>query len=250
MFPGDQNSTIGKQIAAEGYALVPGVYSAAECAEIAEQLERHLQACQDERAALRRGGVVYGARNLLELFPAATTLWRRPALVELLRKTLGEQCGLVRGLFFDKPPAGNWSLPWHQDLTIAVVDHALPSDYFRNRTRKADVPHVEAPDDLLRQMLTLRIHLDEVTPENGPLQVLPGTHFARDAAPVAVEPATILCSAGDVLAMRPLLAHASGPAQAGTVRRRRILHLEFAGPKTLPDGYRWQDFRPIWDYRG
>jgi ectoine hydroxylase-related dioxygenase (phytanoyl-CoA dioxygenase family) len=229
-------------IAAEGFALVPGVYSDAECAAIAADLDQCLRACQDERTSLRRGGVVYGARNLLDLFPAAKDLWRRPVLVELLRNVLGEQCGLVRGLFFDKPPAGNWSLPWHQDLTIAVVDHSLPSDYFRNRTLKAGVPHVEAPDKLLRQMLTLRIHLDDVTPENGPLQVLPGTHTARDTAPAVDQPVAILCAAGDVLAMRPLLAHASAPAAEGTALQRRTLHLEFAALAKLPDGYRWRQF--------
>ena len=47
---------------------------------------------------------------------------------------------------------------------------------------------------------------------------------------------------GDVLLMRPLLAHCSNRSYAGTLRHRRILHLEFAGSADLPDGYTWHTF--------
>jgi ectoine hydroxylase-related dioxygenase (phytanoyl-CoA dioxygenase family) len=104
---------------------------------------------------------------------------------------------------------------------------------------KAGVPHVEAPDEVLQHMLTLRIHLDDATEENGPLVVLPGSHTSRDAP--ATRPAVaILAAAGDVLAMRPLLAHCSGASRASS--HRRVIHLEFAGSRELPDGYAWHDF--------
>jgi ectoine hydroxylase-related dioxygenase (phytanoyl-CoA dioxygenase family) len=90
-------------------------------------------------------------------------------------------------------------------------------------------------------MLTLRIHLDEVTDENGPLKVIPGTHRqpdpGKDTAPVSIHAAI-----GDVLAMRPLLSHSSGASLPGTTRHRRILHLEFAADRILPDGYQWRHF--------
>lgn len=147
----------------------------------------------------------------------------------------------MRGLYFDKPPAGSWSLPWHRDLTIAVRDNTLPSRAFRNPTRKAGVPHVEAPDEVLRQMLTLRIHLDDATPENGPLQVIPGSHTSRES-PGEGPPVVVLAQAGDVLAMRPLLLHASGESKPGTMLHRRVIHLEFAAEERLPDGYAWRRF--------
>jgi hypothetical protein len=231
-----------ERVEGDGFAVVPGVYSSVECAAIAQALQAALAECGDVSAALRRAnGAIYGARNLLSIFPLARSLWRKPSLLDLLTAALGAHFGLVRGLYFDKPPEGNWSLPWHQDLTIAVKDHALPSDRFRNRTTKAGVPHVEAPDEILRPMLTLRIHLDDVTSENGPLQVLPGTHISRDA-PALREAVTIFAAAGDVLAMRPLLAHASAPSVAGTSCHRRIIHLEFAASGDLPDGYEWHSF--------
>jgi hypothetical protein len=53
-------------------------------------------------------------------------------------------------------------------------------------TIKAGAPHVIASDEILHKMLTLRIHLDEVTDENGPLRVVPGSHVDSDSVGVGV----------------------------------------------------------------
>ncbi|HEY2412224.1 MAG TPA: phytanoyl-CoA dioxygenase family protein [Pirellulaceae bacterium] len=233
------------RLADDGFALVGSVFDSAECDQLITELEASLAVCHDDKVVLRRAnGAIFGARNLLAMFDKAATLWRKRPLIDLLVNVLGEHFGLVRGLYFDKPPDSTWSLPWHQDRTIAVQDNSLPSDHFRNPTTKGGVPHVEAPDDLLRQMLTVRIHLDDVTDENGPLQVLPGTHAACDAS-FARLPVTIFAKAGDVLAMRPLLSHASGISNPETTRHRRVIHLEFAAIRNLPGGYEWHDFVPL-----
>lgn len=228
------------EIEREGFALLEQVFSEAECAALIIDIEQAFQSCQDDATALRRrGGSLYGGRNVLQWFPASREIWKRSPLTELLLEVLGPNTRLVRGLYFDKPPAATWSLPWHQDLTIAVRDNALPSERFVRPTRKAGVPHVEAPRDVLQQMLTLRIHLDAAVPENGPLQVLPGSHRDEDASPSRFHAQTILSAAGAVLAMRPLLYHASGVSEPGTSLHRRVLHLEFSGWERLPDGYEW-----------
>ncbi len=238
-------TSIIERLSEDGFAVVESVFDAAECGKLVSELEAALVVVEDEKTVLRRAnGAIYGARNLLKVFPQATTLWRKPQLTNVLVDVLGPRLGLVRGLYFDKPPESTWSLPWHQDLTIAVQDNGLESDQFRNRTNKAGVPHVEAPDELLRQMLTLRIHLDDVTEENGPLQVLAGTHVSR-AAPANRPVVTILAKMGDVLAMRPLLSHSSGVSLAETSRHRRVIHLEFAAERELPDGYHWHQFVPL-----
>ena len=215
-----------------------------------ESVTAALDAHRDDAATLQRQyGVIYGARNLLELFPPARELWRREPLLSFLRMALGPRCGLVRGLFFDKPPDCTWSLPWHQDRTIAVVDNTLISPPFACPTKKAGVPHIEAPDEVLEHMLTLRIHLDEVTDENGPLVVLPGSHVGHSSRwPASWQaetlPHVIHAAAGDVLAMRPLLYHCSGSSSPTTTRHRRILHLEFAASPELPEGFHWHTFLP------
>ena len=97
-------------------------------------------------------------------------------------------------------------------------------------------------------MLTLRIHLDEVTDDNGPLKVIRGSHQSKlvdqmeTAAVQSNSIETIYAAAGDVLAMRPLISHASGASVSGTSRHRRILHLEFSGQPKLPDSFDWYHF--------
>jgi len=242
MEPASQIHGAASQIETSGYALLPEVFSSAECAVWAAAIHDVLTSCRDPATSLRRHtGAIYGARNLLEIFPASQTLWRKEPLVSLMTTLLGPRFGLVRGLFFDKSPDSNWSLPWHQDLTIAVLDNTLPTTLFNNPTRKAGVPHVEAPPEILEQMLTLRIHLDEVTTDNGPLRVLAGSHQAG-APPANDREVTILAKGGDVLAMRPLLYHCSSSASADSHLNRRIIHLEFAGCRELPDGYQWRHF--------
>ncbi|OYP36153.1 phytanoyl-CoA dioxygenase [Rhodopirellula sp. MGV] len=195
-------------------------------------------------------GHVYAARNLIRTLPMVATVWRTESLIGFLKSQLGDRFGLVRALFFDKPPDRTWALGWHKDTAIAVADNGAdretPSPFFSRPTVKAGVPHVIASDEILRQMLTLRIHLDEVTDENGPLRVVPQSHHTSDSEGVGVQHAVSVHAAkGQVLAMRPLLTHGSGSSLPGTDRHRRILHLEFAASKTLPDGYRWHDFIPF-----
>jgi ectoine hydroxylase-related dioxygenase (phytanoyl-CoA dioxygenase family) len=91
-------------------------------------------------------------------------------------------------------------------------------------------------------MLTLRLHLDDCNADNAPLQVLPGTHLQGrldegQIGRAAREPAVICTArAGDVLAMRPTLLHASNKARLPA--RRRVLHLEFSAD-ALPAPLRW-----------
>jgi hypothetical protein len=232
-----------EQVERDGFTLLPGVFSAAEV----EAMRAGLGAALEGGGAgvLGEAGGVYAARNVLSLWPAAAEVWRRPALRGALAGVLGPRFGLVRALFFDKPPQQSWALPWHKDLTIAVRDNRRPSPRFRKPTRKAGVPHVEAPVEVLRAMLTARVHLDDVSEENGPLKVIPGSHRGGKVLELGeVPPHTALAARGDVLLMRPLLAHCSNRSHAGTLRRRRILHLEFAALPELPDGYAWHTYLP------
>lgn len=222
----------------DGYVLRPGVLTPTEVADAREACAQALAAAS--ASVLANNGPAYGARNLLSFWPEALALVSDTLRRELLH-LLGPTAGVVRGLYFDKPPGHSWALPWHRDLTIAVQAHREGST-FRKPTVKAGVPHVEAPLELLSSMLTIRIHLDAMTPANGPLRVAPGSHAA--GLPGGVSPVELHCDAGDVLLMRPLLLHASGHSQADA-GHRRIVHFECAPTPLLPDGYAWHTFRPL-----
>jgi hypothetical protein len=242
MLPSPTNLT--QSIDEQGFAILPSVYVPEEVDRITALLELALNDLNDDRARLKTSqATVYAARNVLEWFPLARSLWCKDELVGLLGEVLGPGFGLVRALYFDKPPQKSWSLPWHQDRAIAVQDNRLPSTHFSHPTVKAGVQHVEASANILANMLTLRLHLDDVDQSNGPLSVMAGSHRseqgdAENAGPIH----QILVARGDVLAMRPLLSHSSQASRAGTRRHRRILHFEFAGNERLPDGYRWHTF--------
>jgi hypothetical protein len=226
------------RIDADGFAVLSGVFSRCRAADILHHLQAALGSDQAGAALRAQGGTVYAARNVLDLWPPVRSVWKQPPLPELLAAILGHAAGLVRVLYFDKPPGQSWALPWHKDVAIAVRANRLPSTVFGTPTTKAGVPHVEAPQEILENMLTLRIHLDDITEENGPLKVIPGSHRGVETQ----DPHTIFSQAGDVLLMRPLVSHCSIRSHADTSRHRRILHLEFAGTPLLADGYEWHDF--------
>jgi hypothetical protein len=239
------------QIRDDGFVVLPGVYDFHRVEEIRLGLAAAFAGEKSTAAVLGDARGVYAARNVLSLWPAAADIWREPTLFDVINSLLGPQFGLVRALFFDKPPERNWALQWHRDLTIAVADNRLPSRKFSNPTLKAGVPHVQAPRHVLDQMITARIHLDRVTDENGPLQVIPGSHRSEgdstsgDSADVeesAVHRVPILVDSGDLLLMRPRVLHCSGHSHSTASGGRRVLHLEFAASPTLPDGYAWHTF--------
>lgn len=231
------------QLADDGYVVLPQVFSPEQTTTVLHALDLAFAADGNGSTLRTEAGSIYGARNLLQTWPGVAQAWQQFPLPAILQHVLGPAFGLVRVLFFDKPPQQSWSLPWHKDLTIAVKDNRLPSTSFHKPTVKIGVPHVEAPQWLLENMLTLRWHLDDMTEENGPLRVVPGSHRGgKETAGGTREPVTILGRRGDVLLMRPLLSHCSYKSHEETNRHRRILHFEFAGTEQLPDGYAWHDF--------
>jgi hypothetical protein len=235
--------TMLEQLKYDGYVMLRAVFTPAQVANWTSALETALHQDTCHQAAIGRRTTLVAARNVLAVFPAASDLWRHTPLHDFLLTALGSELGLMRGLYFDKPPGQSWSLPWHQDRAIAVRDNQLPSTNFGKPTTKAGVPHVKAPRWLSQRILLARIHLDAMVRDNGPLQVMPGSH-REEQADEHHNVITLQAEPGDVLIMSPLLFHRSGESALETTLHRRILHLEFTGCCTLPDGYAWHTYVP------
>jgi hypothetical protein len=205
----------------------------------------HAIEATERRELLSTLGPVSGAgrRGLLGL-PAVAALARSPRLLDLVRPHLPSDPFAVRALHFDKSPEVNWLVSWHQDLTLALRARVeVPG--FGPWSTKSGIPHVQPPVELLRQMLTIRLHLDDADASNGALRVLPGSHrlgrlSSERIRELRAQQSDVLCavSAGDALLMRPLLLHAS--SRTASPRHRRVLHIEYAA-FSLPPGLRWHE---------
>ena len=106
---------------------------------------------------------------------------------------------------------------------------------------KDGISYAHAPASVLCQVLALRVHLDESNSDNGPLRVLSGTHVKGVLTDEAIEKLVRHISAtdclvpqGGVLAMRPLIVHASSKSHSQIPRR--VVHIEYAGCRSFPAG--------------
>lgn len=183
-----------------------------------------------------------GVRNVLIESDAVRALAHAPAVRTLAESVLGTGCFVVRGILFDKTPATNRKVIWHQDLSIAVRER-IDAPGFGPWSEKAGVAHVQPPAALLARMLALRVHLNACTVDNGPVRVLPGSHRAGRLTTDAIEhwkataePLTCAVERGGLLAFRPLLLHASSPARQPA--HRRVVHFDLAA-EPLPHGLAW-----------
>lgn len=163
---------------------------------------------------------------------------------EPLRSLLPEALRPVRSILFDKTPAENWPVAWHQDLSSAVAgEREVPG--YGPWSIKERVPHVQPPVSLLRNLVAIRLHLDDTPASNGALRVLPGSHrhgriAAEDLAAWDKAAATVCeCRAGDALLMSPLLLHSS--PRSVDPARRRVIHFEYARPRDLHPALRWHE---------
>jgi hypothetical protein len=192
---------------------------------------------------VRRKRSVYGVRNLLEICPAVRDLAQEVSIRQFVTPVLGDHAFAVRAIFFDKVPGANWSLFWHQDNVIAVKER-LEVPGFVGWSQKAGVWQVQPPVEVLGHMIAVRVHLDDCGANNGPLRVFPGSHrfgWLDDEldswkARVAEVVCTVQC--GGIVAMCPLILHASAPSE--TADHRRVIHIEYAAGE-LPAGLDWNN---------
>ena len=73
---------------------------------------------------------------------ALSAILAAPVIRAVVAQYLGSGARPVRAILFDKTPAANWGLGWHQDRTIVVRErHDVPE--FGPWSRKGELQHVE-----------------------------------------------------------------------------------------------------------
>ncbi len=222
----------------DGFQVLPKVLDEVEIEELRERIE----CVSDAPGVRRKRDVLFAVRNLLSATPSLRSFVNGIKMRNIIESALAPDAFLVRAILFDKVPDANWTVPWHQDTAIPVQKR-MNAEGFGPWSEKAGVLHVRPPSHVLDHMLTIRVHLDACTSDNGALQVIPGSHRLgrRDESEVSTivgagEAHICEVATGDVLLMKPLLLHASRPAKLP--QRRRVIHLEFAY-ELLPSGLEW-----------
>jgi len=208
--------------------VIPGVFGQKEIDRLHWELGR---------AELPRSRA--GVRHAMRI-SAVAEMARGAALLGIAREILGDETFPFHATVFDKSATANWLVVWHQDTALPLKERREVAGW-GPWSMKESVRYAHAPASALEQVVALRVHLDDSTSENGPLRVLPGTHALGVLTDeeihhlsTTVAEAECLVPRGGVLAMRPLIVHASSKAQSE--KPRRVLHIEYARRSAPCDG--------------
>jgi predicted transcriptional regulator len=203
-----------------GYEIFPNVLSVRKVDELAKAIDS--LPLQRSRA---------GARHLLR-HTAIASLSREARLTSIAAKILGGPARAHGATLFDKSSQANWLVAWHQDTALPMRER-VDAPGWGPWSEKGGVLYAHAPSAALSSVVAVRIHLDDSTPDNGPLRVIPGSHELGVLTDDQVcelaarsEHVTCLVGKGGVVAMRPLIVHASSKVLADAPRR--VIHIEYS----------------------
>jgi len=224
-----------------GFTIVDAVFSKEEIAQMLGIIEM----ADTSKSTFRKSADLFAIRQFLKEIPEINPIIFDQNFKNLIQQLFGEGYFVVKSIYFDKPEQSNWFVAYHQDLTISVdKKEQLPG--YENWTVKQGQFAVQPPLDLLEQMYTVRIHLDDTDENNGALKVIPGSHLKGIYRPAALDlsiekEASCKVSSGGMMIMKPLLLHSSGRTTNNT--KRRVIHIEFSRLE-LPTVLNWAERVP------
>jgi len=214
----------------QGYQIIEKVYSEKEINRICSILEN--------KEFEKKFGVREFLKNNPELIEAIFT----KRLIEIIN-SIAPKAIPIKSLYFDKPPNANWVVTWHQDLTINLQSKKENIGYKNWRVLKGRTV-VQPPTEMLENIFTIRIHLDDCTKENGALKVVEGSH---QLGVISIKDWVSnkkgneqFCEVqkGGILLMKPLTLHSSKRVEND--KNRRVIHIEFCD-KELPKDLEWNE---------
>lgn len=134
----------------------------------------------------------------------------------------------VGSTYYDKPPGSYWELSFHQDLRVKLRGQ-IDDCEFRFWDKRGAYYEVQPPLEVLKNMIILRIHLDDMNITNGGLKIIPKSHKKGIVESLNSESENgidVELKEGDVFLMSPLLLHSSTSNLSD--QRRRVIHLEYS----------------------
>ncbi|MEO6875304.1 MAG: phytanoyl-CoA dioxygenase family protein [Opitutaceae bacterium] len=192
----------------DGCVLVPGVLGADECAR--------LRAVTDE---IVQNNPHFVIRNPEEQKLAFAELFIREPILSLMRNILGPDARFCASNIIRNEPGQSIS-HWHVDDR---VEHPLPPD----------IPRWDARVRLPILWLSVQVPLSDIlTQEDGPTEIVPGSHFSGRAPPKenpvfegrGAEP--VFCRAGDIYLFNHQVWHRGSPNTGK--RTRYLMQLQYA----------------------
>lgn len=201
-----------------------------------------IEAIKSEVSSSNEEHPKHGVRSADKKFKTINKLAHSSEFIGLAESLLGSKPSIVRVIFFDKTPDKNWLVPWHQDKTIAL-NKKLDVNGWAPWSVKDKIHHVQPSLEVLNQMVTFRLHLDEANVNNGCLKVIPQSHklgilSQQDLAEAVNSNEPYLCEAkeGDLLLMKPHILHSS--IKSVNPGHRRVVHVEYSNYQ-LPESLSW-----------
>jgi len=226
------------EIEINGFTTIDAIYTDGEVADIVSVIEN----TEYRGETFRQSADLFAIRQFLKEVPDVVPLLFNNRLKDVIKSVFGKNYFIVKSIYFDKPAASNWFVAYHQDLTISV-DRKAAIEKFGPWTIKQNQFAVQPPLQILENIFTIRIHLDDTNQDNGALKVIPGSHAKKICRPETIDRSTeteAICNVfkGGIMIMKPLLLHSSGRTtnHAG----RRVIHIEFSAD-ALPEPLQWAE---------
>jgi len=226
------------EISDKGFTIINGVFSEEEINQIINVID----SINTSKETFRKSEDLFAIRQFLKEVPESRQFIFNDNIKKIINEIFEENYFVVKSIYFDKPKKSNWYVAYHQDLTISV-DKKLDLNGFGPWTTKQNQFAVQPPINYLKNIFTIRIHLDDTDENNGALKVIPNSHSKEIYRPETIDwnvETEEICSVnkGGIMIMKPLILHGSN--RTTNNKKRRVIHIEFSNME-LPEEINWSE---------
>ena len=230
--------TYKSEIEELGFTTIENIYSTEEVQKIIETINQ----VDTSKDTFRKSSDLFAIRQFLKEVPETQNLIFNENLKKVITEIFGKNYFVIKSIYFDKPETSNWYVSYHQDLTISV-DKKIELDDFKFWTTKQNQFAVQPPIEILENIYTIRIHLDDTDENNGALKVIKKSHLKKVYRPENIDwttekETTCNVNKGGIMIMKPLTLHSS--SRTTNNKKRRVIHIEFSDTN-LPNGLNWSE---------